>query len=126
MVGLSLWLGICGGSCATIHWLWARIQARIEAAAALDLNIKEARYTLAQLETDTWGIVQPTQDIRFAEQKFPGMRCRAIAAQFLEDAVIALFELTLQDSEIKVVEERHYRLVPADQLDAESIRKYRP
>ena len=80
----------------------------------------------AKGEGDKIGIVQPTQDIRFAEQKFPGMRCRAIAAQFLEDEVVALFELTLQADEIKVVEERHYRLVPADQLDAESIRDYRP
>ena len=54
------------------------------------------------------------------------MRCRAIAAQFLEDEVVALFELTLQADEIKVVEERHYRLVLADQIDAEAIRSYRP
>ncbi|MYB05915.1 MAG: endonuclease [Gemmatimonadetes bacterium] len=79
----------------------------------------------AKGEKDQIGIVQPTQDIRFAEQKFPGMRCRAIAAQFLRDEVVALFELTLQGGEIKVVEERHYRLVPADQLDAAAIRKYR-
>ena len=70
--------------------------------------------------------MQSTQDLRFAEQKFPGMRCRAIAAQFLKDEVVALFELTLQADEIKVVEERHYRLVPADQIDAEAIRSYRP
>ena len=56
VVGLSLWLGICGGSWATMHWLSARIQARIETAAALDLDIEEARQTLARLETDTWGI----------------------------------------------------------------------
>ena len=31
VVGLSLWLGICGGSWATMHWLSARIQARLEA-----------------------------------------------------------------------------------------------
>ena len=80
----------------------------------------------AKGEKDQIGIVQPTQDIRFAEQKFPGIRCRAIAAQFLQDEVVALFELTLQADEIKVVEERHYRLVPADQLDAEAIRRYRP
>ena len=80
----------------------------------------------AKGEKDQIGIVQPTQDIRFAEQKFPGIRCRAIAAQFLRDEVVALFELTLQAGEIKVVEERHYRLVPADQLDAEAIRRYRP
>ena len=56
VVGLSLWLGICGGSWATVHWLSTRIQARIQIAAALDLEIEEARQTLAQLETDTWGI----------------------------------------------------------------------
>ena len=79
----------------------------------------------AKGKKDQIGIVQPSQDIRFAEQKFPGMRCRAIAAQFLRDEVVVLFELTLQAGEIKVVEERHYRLVPADQLDAEAIRRYR-
>ena len=57
VVGLSLWLGICGGSWATVQWLSTRIQARIETAAALDLDIGEARQTLTQLETDTWGIV---------------------------------------------------------------------
>ena len=50
VVGLSLWLGICGGSWATMQWLSARIQARIETAAALDLDIGEARQTLARLE----------------------------------------------------------------------------
>ena len=56
VVGLSLWLGICGGSWATMHWLSTRIQARIETAAALDLDIGEARQTLARLEPGTWGI----------------------------------------------------------------------
>ena len=57
VVGLSLWLGIFGGSWATTRWLWTRIQIRIETAAELDLDIEEARQTLAQLEVDTWGIV---------------------------------------------------------------------
>ncbi|NBB81514.1 MAG: endonuclease [Verrucomicrobia bacterium] len=74
---------------------------------------------------DQIGIVQTSQDIRFVEEKFPGMRCRAIAAQFMEAQVVALFELTLQDDEIKVVEERHYRLVPAKNLDQYAIRDYR-
>jgi len=74
---------------------------------------------------DQIGIVQTTQDIRFVEEKFPGMRCRAISAQFMEEKIVALFELTLQDDEIKVVEERHYRLVPAKKLDQEAIRNYR-
>jgi hypothetical protein len=74
---------------------------------------------------DQIGIVQTTQDIRFVEQKFPLMRCRAIAAQFMKDNVIALFELTLQDNQIKVVEERHYRTIPSNQLDQKAIRDYR-
>lgn len=74
---------------------------------------------------DQIGIVQATQDIRFVEQKFPGMRCRAIAAQFMDDDIVALFELTLQDGEMKVAEERHYKLVPAKKLDRDTIRDYR-
>lgn len=74
---------------------------------------------------DQIGVVQTTQDIRFVEQKFPGMRCRAISAQFMEDGVVALFELTLQDDEVRVVEERHYKLVPATDLDRVAIRDYR-
>lgn len=74
---------------------------------------------------DQIGIVQTTQDIRFVEEKFPGLRCRAIAAQFMEDNTVALFELVLQDDEIKVVEERHYKLVPAKKLDQNAIRGYR-
>ena len=74
---------------------------------------------------DQIGIVQTTQDIRWVEQKFPGLRCRAVAAQFVKDGIVALFELTLQDEEVKVVEERHYQLVPAEKLDSAAIRGYR-
>lgn len=74
---------------------------------------------------DQIGIVQTSQDIRFVSEKFPGIRCRAISAQFMEDQVVALFELTLQDNEIKVVEERHYKLVPAKDLEKHLICNYR-
>ena len=74
---------------------------------------------------DQIGVVQTTQDIRFVEQKFPGMRCRAISAQFMPDASVALFELTIQDGQVKVVQERHYRLLPAGELDDAAIRAYR-
>jgi len=73
---------------------------------------------------DQIGIVQTTQDIRFVEQKFPGMRCRAIAAQFMEDG-IALFELTLHGDKVKVIDERHYKLVPAADLDPRALVSYR-
>ena len=38
--------------------------------------------------------------------------------------VIAMFELTLQRGEVKVVEERHYCLLPSDQIEDEDLRLY--
>ena len=40
-----------------MRWLWTRIQVRIETVALLDVEIEEARGTLARLETGTWGVV---------------------------------------------------------------------
>lgn len=74
---------------------------------------------------DQIGVVQTTQDIRFVEEKFPGLKCRAVSAQFMDEGVVALFELTLQDDEVRVVDERHYKLVPARELDGDAIRRYR-
>lgn len=74
---------------------------------------------------DQIGVVQISQDLDFATEKFPEMRCRPIAAQFMAGGVIALFELTLDDGQVKIVEERHYRLVPAADLDQKAIRDYR-
>lgn len=74
---------------------------------------------------DRIGIVQTAQDMRFVEEKFPGIRCRAVSAQFVEDRAVALFELALRSDEIKVIEERHYRLVPAKLLGQDAIRNYR-
>jgi len=79
----------------------------------------------AKAGKDQIGVVQTTQDIRFVEEKFPGLRCRAIAAQFLDGGVIALFEIQLQDQNIAVADERHYKLVPAESLNGEQIRNYR-
>ncbi|WP_420447145.1 hypothetical protein [Candidatus Palauibacter sp.] len=54
--GLSLWLGIFGGSWATMRWLRTRIPARIETDTNLDVDIEEARRTLVRMEVDTWRI----------------------------------------------------------------------
>ena len=47
VVGLSLLLGFSGGSWELTHWLSASIQSRIEIRAAFDVQIEEARETLA-------------------------------------------------------------------------------
>lgn len=75
--------------------------------------------------SDQISIVQTEQDIAMCAEKFPGIKCRAISAQFMEDSVVALFELTVDDDEVRVVAERHYKLVPADELDEKAVRAYR-
>ena len=56
VVGLSLFLGISGGSWATMHWLSRSIERRIETLAKLNVQIEEARETLAEIEETTWGV----------------------------------------------------------------------
>jgi hypothetical protein len=43
----------------------------------------------------------------------------------MADDQIALFELTVETDEIRIVEERHYRLVPSDRIDASDLKAYR-
>ena len=75
--------------------------------------------------TDQISVVQTKQDIAWCTQRFPGMRVRAISAQFMSDERVAMFELTVQDDTVKVAEERHYKLLPAAQLDRTAIINYR-
>lgn len=74
---------------------------------------------------DQIGVVQTAQDIAYAAQKFAGMRCRPISAQFMQDGIVAMFELTLQGDEVKIADERHYKLVPASDLDSAAVRNYK-
>ena len=74
--------------------------------------------------SDKHGIVQSQQDIACCEQKFPGLICRAVSAQFMDEEIIALFELALFDGKIKVVDEKHYKLVPSTSITAEELQRY--
>jgi hypothetical protein len=71
--------------------------------------------------SDQISVVQTKQDIAWCNQKFPGMRCRAISAQFLADEVVAMFELTVKSDTVKIVDERHYKLLAANKLDQDAI-----
>ncbi len=74
--------------------------------------------------TDRLGRVQLEQDLAMCASRFPQLCCRAIAAQFMEDEVIALFELTIDRKDcVRFVDERHYRLVPADEISDEELRE---
>jgi len=73
---------------------------------------------------DKHGVVQTQQDIACCAAKFPSLICRAVSAQFMADNKIALFELTVEDGGIKVVEERHYQLVSSSDITPEDLKSY--
>jgi hypothetical protein len=42
----------------------------------------------------------------------------------MPDDTIALFELVMQGDDVRIAEERHYKLVPSDQISAEDLKLY--
>ncbi|MCF7816613.1 MAG: hypothetical protein K9M54_01925 [Kiritimatiellales bacterium] len=74
--------------------------------------------------SDKHGIVQSQQDVSCCAQKFPNLICRAVSAQFMDADIIALFELAVLDGEVKVVDEKHYQLVPAASISPEELSLY--
>lgn len=75
--------------------------------------------------TDQIGSVQAEQDLAWAASRFPDLVVRAVAAQFMPSHVIALFELALQDAQVRIVQERHYQLVAADAISASDLEFYK-
>lgn len=75
--------------------------------------------------SDALSVIQIWQDYRVAEQKFPELLARPIAAQFMANDEIALFEFEEADNKITIARERHYELVPSDQLTADELQTYR-
>lgn len=62
---------------------------------------------------DKHGAVQTQQDFALCAQAFPHLSCRPISVQFMANNRIAIFELTVLDASVKVVDEKHYELVNA-------------
>jgi len=74
--------------------------------------------------SDQLSVVQTDQDISCCSEKYPDLICRPISAQFMDNDLIALFELAVENDEIKIVEEKHYKLVPADQISKSDLTAY--
>ena len=73
---------------------------------------------------DEIGITQTEQDLAVCAEKWPNMLCRPISAQFVSDGRIVLFELVLEDDQVRVRREAHYRLVPAADITTNDLRSY--
>lgn len=68
--------------------------------------------------------VQIKQDLAMCEEKYPSLICRSIAAQFMADDTIALFELQQDNDGISIVAEKHYLLVPPEELTSKELDRY--
>ncbi len=77
---------------------------------------------------DRINAVQIEQDFAMCAAKFPNAICRPLAAQFMADNTIALFELEQPaadaDFSVAISLERHYHLVPPEQLSTDEIKSY--
>ncbi len=74
--------------------------------------------------TDRIGIGQVEQDLALCRHAFPDLPPRPVAVQFNEDEegeAIVMFELVRENDEIRVIDEKHYRRVPADTITTQDL-----
>lgn len=75
--------------------------------------------------SDQISVVQIEQDFALCADKFSALICRPVAAQFIGDNRIALFDFEETDDGVAIRSEKHYRLVPEDAVSAEDLARYR-
>jgi hypothetical protein len=79
----------------------------------------------AKAGKDRLSIVQIEQDLAVCAFKFPSLICRSLAAQFMEQGIIAVFEFEETDAGIGVSAERLCKLVPPDEVTKADLDLYR-
>lgn len=74
---------------------------------------------------DKIGVIQIEQDFAVGRKKFPHLICKPIAAQFMNTGTIALFEFELEEGEVRISSEKHYRLTPHENILNDEIEQYK-
>lgn len=74
---------------------------------------------------DRLSVVQIEQDFSICVYKLPSLICRPVAAQFMRKDVIALFEFEESENGVTVLSERHYKLVPPEEVTKADLQAYR-
>lgn len=77
---------------------------------------------------DSFGLAQVLQDITFSNEKYPGVPCRPIAMQFLDDNSFAILELGIDRMydilALVVVGEAHYTLANKADIQPSDLLEY--
>jgi hypothetical protein len=79
----------------------------------------------AKGKNERLNVVQIEQDVAMCRHKFPGLICRPIAAQFMRDDLIVLFEFEEGEEGVVIASEKHYRLVAPEEIEDKDLAAYR-
>jgi hypothetical protein len=74
---------------------------------------------------DKLSIVQIEQDFAVCAHKFPSLICRPVATQFMQDDTIAMFEFEQDENGVGIASEKHYKLVPPEEVTEADLDTYR-
>jgi hypothetical protein len=91
------------------------------------LDKKGAHYVFpiqAKGGSDKLNVVQMEQDFAICAHKFPNLICRPIGAQFMDDGSIALFEFEEAGGVVVITAEKHYKLVPPEEVSEADLKSY--
>lgn len=94
----------------------------------IGLDRRGAHYVFpvqAKRGKDALGSIQIRQDVMMCHEKWPDLICRPVAAQFMAEDLIAMFELEDASNGLRLAAEKHYRLVPPEELSPEDLEAYK-
>lgn len=78
----------------------------------------------AKVGKDRHSVVQTGQDIAFCQERFPSLICRPVSIHALDNNRIVLFELIMDGEEVRIVDQKHYKLVPASKITKHDLQRY--
>lgn len=73
---------------------------------------------------DRLSIVQVEQDFALCAARFPSLVRLAVACQFMQDDVIVMFLLQETDEGVRLTSEKHYKLVPPEEVTEADLSQY--
>lgn len=125
---IDLFLGI------TAHSLQNHLRTTVKSIGQIEideiyvgLNRRGSQFIVpvqAKVGRDQHGVVQTEQDLSFCLERFPNLICRPVSVHALSDNRIAMFELTLSDDQVRVIDQKHYTLVPACAISDDDLHRY--
>lgn len=75
---------------------------------------------------DKLGVIQTIQDVVYCQSKDKYTNCivKPVSAQFMEDEIIAMFELQFDGNDVSIAQERHYKLTESNNIGADDLKLY--